>query len=227
MIKKIIAGIVALVLVAAIGVCVYVFAIDKTIPADKVSEQIASIKTSKLVVDEKIPSMNYYLEDVSYTKDGDKTVTKYDTKGYLEFKNNSTEEAENYEIKSTTYKEDGSVDKVVKARYYMDGEKYMKDEDGTVTEISDFSELAFMVYVLDDFYGSDGALKADIVSMIDNNLEKVTQKGLNITLHLVKDTVKINIVYSLNAKKVVKIERTEDTYTDNVLTNREYQYVQF
>ena len=64
-------------------------------------------------------------------------------------------------------------------------------------------------------------------NMIDCNLDYVSQKGLNITLHLVKDNEKLNITYNVGAKRIVKFEQTVDTYTDNVLSKRVHNVVEF
>ena len=230
--KNILSGILALVLVAAIGVGVYIFGFDKTIPEEKVTEQIAAVKAAKLVgEDGKAPSVRFMYEKIKYTKDGDKTVVTYEDKYNAEFKNKSTESAEAYDINTVVCDEKGKVSETNQAKYYMQDEKYYKNDNGTVSEISDFSEAFLFFLMTEDFYEtSDGSINSEIVYMINNYLDKVTQKGVNITLHTyfaeAANTTKVDITYSLLSKKIVRMEIQTDTYDGEFLTNRLHEIIE-
>ena len=224
--KKIFMAILAVVLVVIVGGAVFVFAFDKKVPTEWFSSQVEEVKNSKLVEDEKLPKKAaFFHEVITYTKDGDKTVETYSEKMYLEYKDNSTEDAENYEIKSKNYDSQGKLSEEYTTRYYKEGEVSYREEKGNKQEISDLSEAKmFFMYFL-EFYNNEGtALNSVVIDYIDNHLDHISQKGLSITLHMVGDNTKLAITYGLVSKKIEKVELTLDNYTNDVLTSRLHEY---
>lgn len=226
--KKTLVWILSFVLLAVGVGSIYFFAFEKTVPTSWVNAHIEAVKGSTLTEDGKVPkSTKYTHEEISYSKNGEETVKTYDEKVYREFTNKSTETEEGYEIKSINYNEKGEVAEEYVTKYYVEDGKYIREEKGTKKELDGFSEVLLFFVTLDTFYEDTGALNENLVTMIDENLEKVTQKGFAITLHLVKDDISVNITYDLLEKKVVKIEAVADTYSENVLTNRVREVVEF
>ena len=227
MVKKIIYGVLSLVLVAAIVVGVYIFAVEKTIPAEKVSEQIAAIKATDISEAEKEPSIRFFLEDIEYTKDGNKTITTYNPKGESQIINKSTDTSEFYELKTKHYNTEGKLTEEIIEKYYTENGAYYKEDKNGKQAIENFNYITSGYDFVYSYYFDNGKLKNQTLDMIDNNLEKVTQLGSNITLHLEGDNTKIKITYNLVAKKIVKIETISDTYTADVLTERVHYYIEF
>ena len=227
MLKKIILGFVALLLVAVIGVGVYAFAFDKTIPTNWVSGQIEDVKESKLSEDDKMPSMKVNYEMVVYTKDGETTTQYYSTKYYRELKNKSTKEAEGYEIVVKDYNEQGNVTEDYVVKYYIEGGKYYRARGEVKEEIENFDEVAMFYILVAGYYGDDLKFNDDVRGMINNNLDHVSHRGLLITLHLVKDNYELNITYNLVSKKIEKIESITKTYENNVLASQTRECVEF
>ena len=227
--KKFFTTLIAIILVVAVGGAVFIFAFDKKIPTKWANSVIEAVKDDEFPSNDKLPKkLKYLAEYITYTKEGNKTVTTYDYKVSLEVTNKSTADAEAYVAKTTQYNEKGEVSEELTKRYYVEeGQHYREDKDGK-TPLADFSEVyAGYGFSIAGFYEEDRTLDADIIVMINSNLEYVSQKGLNIILHLVDGNVSVNISFNIISKRVVKFERTEDTYTDNVLSHRVHEYVEF
>ena len=221
-------GLLAFVLVVVCCAAVYIFAFNKTIPTNWVAGQIETIKASKFAEEDQKPKkLKYSYEEVKYTKDGDKTVTTYKDKTYREYTDTSKDGAESYEIKCVDYNDKGEVSEEYTVKYYMEGENHIREEKGEKTTVEDFSEVGLFFLLAYSFYEDDGTLKTEIKTMIDENLEKVTQKGLNITLNLVKDNQSYTVTYNALSKKIVKMNSSLKTYTENVLTSEVNETIAF
>ena len=109
----------------------------------------------------------------------------------------------------------------------MEGENHIREEKCEKTTVEDFSEVGLFFLLAYSFYEDDGTLKTEIKTMIDENLEKVTQKGLNITLNLVKDNQSYTVTYNALSKKIVKMNSSLKTYTENVLTSEVNETIAF
>ena len=227
--KKFLAVIIAIILIVAIAGAVFVFAFDKKIPTSWANGVIEATKNDQFPNADNLPkNMKWSYEEITYTKDGDKTVATYSESGSRQVINKSTDEKDEYEVKCVNLDSKGEVAEQYTIKYYIEGELHYKEEKGIKTVITGFDEVLFFYgFAVADFYANDRTLKTDIQVMIDANLDCVTQQGLGITLHLVKDNESINLTYSLIAKRLVKLEKIVDTYTDSVLTHRSHQVVEF
>ena len=229
--KKIILIITGALLGVIAILAIYTFAFEKTIPTNWANEQIEAIKASNIseIFDEhNMPSITAAQSSAKYTKDGDKTVTTYDSKDDYKIKNTSANGNESYEVNWISYDEKGDVKENKLIKYYKEGDKFYKEENGEKTEISDFNDLVFFYGIMfGTLYTNEGVLQPDVINAINDNLEKVTQKGLYVTLYLVKDNVTGKITYSLSQKRICRFEVTTNTYTDNVLTGCENYWVEF
>lgn len=227
--KKFFTTLIAIILIVAMAGAFFVFVFDKKIPTKWASAPIEAAKNDKFPSNDNLPKVfKLTYEEISYSKDSNnKVVTTYDIKAFRQISNKSTEDAEAYEVKNIDYNTNGQISEEYIARYYIeDGIQYVEDKNGKMP--TDFSVLKAGYYIaVADFYQTDLSLKTDIQIMIDSNLDYVTQKGLGVTLHLVKDNESINLTYSLIAKRIVRLEKTVDTYTDNVLSKRIHQVVEF
>ena len=233
MFKRIFLGIMLVLLVAVIGVGVYAFAFDKTIPTNWVSGQIEEVKKSKFTGDDKkMPSMKITYESTVYSKDENDKVTSYfDTKYYRELKNKSTKDVEGYEVIMKNYDENGNLNEENTIKYYIEDGKYYRASGELKEEIENFNEVGAFFLFVSDFYKDDMTLKQEVVDAIDNKLDHVSQKGLSITLHLHADEndnkTDLAITYGIFSKKIEKWELTRETYTDGALTRKIYQKVEF
>ena len=228
--KKFLATIIAIILIVAIAGAVFVFAFDKKIPTAWASGAIEAAKNDKFPNADNMPkNIKWSYEEITYTKDGNKTVKTYTNAGSYHIINKSTDEKEEYQVKCIKYDSKGDVADQWTIKYYVEGDPELKykEEKGVKTVVADFDEVWLYALGIADFYANDRTLDTDIQIMIDSNLDCVTQQGLGLTLHLVKDNVSINLTYSLTAKRLVKLEKTVDTYTDSVLTHRSHQVVEF
>ena len=128
--KKILTSIVSLVVVALIFGAVYIVAFDKKIPTNWVSAQIEAVKTSKLENEVEVYKTPLSMIDteITYTKDGDKTITTYDLKASREVKDTSSGDNESYEVKCVDYDTKGDVKEIYYIKYYMEGEQHIKEE---------------------------------------------------------------------------------------------------
>ena len=204
--KKFFTGLFAVLFVAIIAFVIGFFAFDKKIPTKWVTAQINAVASSNLEKEITVyeTPISSYSSEITYTKDGEKTVVTYDYKQNVFFKNTSTRDSESYQIKNVKF-----------------------DSHGNMSNIDNFDEIGIVYIAFGPFYTGDNVLNDDIINMIDNHISSVTQKGLNITLHLINDNVKVNITYSLTKKKISRIEKITDTYTENVLTHRSSCAVEF
>lgn len=227
--KKFFSALISLILVVAIVGVVFVFAFEKKIPTAWVKIVVEAAKADKFPEEDQLPrEMKLFYEEISYSKDGNKTVKTYDEKSLRQVYNKTTEEAEAYEVKCIDYDSKGAVSEQWIIKYYMEEGQRYKEEKGIKLPILNYDEVKFFYgFAIADYYEDDLTLKIDIKNMIDCNLDYVSQKGLNITLHLVKDNEKLNITYNVGAKRIVKFEQTVDTYTDNVLSKRVHNVVEF
>lgn len=228
--KRFFTTLVAIILIVAMAGAMFVFVFDKKIPTKWVSGPIEATKNDKFPSSDNLPKVfKWTYEEISYSKDdNNKVIATYDIKTLRQINNKSTEASEAYEMKSIDYNTSGQVSEERITRYYVeDGIQYVEDKNGKIpTNFTLFKSSYYLM--IDDFYNLDNLLlKTDIKIMIDSNLEYVTQQGLRITLHLVKDNETINLTYSLTAKRLVKLEKTIDTYTENVLSKRVHQVVEF
>ena len=219
------------VLLTLVSVAVVVFfGFDKKIPTSWANGSIEAVKTSRFGEDGKMPkSIKYLSESILYSYEDGTTTATYTEKTYFELKNNSTDEAEGYEIKNKTYDEHGELIQDQLIKYYIEDEIYYKEENETKTQLDNFGEIALCVaYISSGFYETDGTLNSTILAFIDNNLNHVSQKGTSITLHLLyEETMSINIVYNFASKRVTKIEGTADDYQDGVLKTHIHKYIEF
>ena len=232
MAKRIFLGILTLVILAVVGVAIYGFVFDKTIPTEWAATPIAEVKEAKLINDDKMPSMKVNYEHIVYSEEDGNTVSYYSTKYYRELKNNSTKETEGYEIIAVDYNEQGEAGEKEVTKYFIEDGKYYKATGTTKTELENFNEVAmFYLFVADYYDEEEGKIRSEIVDLIDNHLENVSQRGLNVTLHLKKNVddnhSSFDITYNFVTKKIVKIESNIDTYTDNVLSSRVHLCVEF
>ena len=227
--KKFCTVLIAIILIVAIAGAVFVFAFDKKIPTAWANGVIKATKDDKFPNADNLPkNMKWSYEEITYTKDGDEVVTTYADSGSRQVFDKSTDEKEEYLVKCINLDSKGDVAEQYTIRYYMEGELHYKEEKGIKTPLASFDEVLFFYgFAVSDFYDNDLSLKMDIQVMIDTNLDCVTQQGLGLTLHLVKDNESINLTYSLMAKRLVRLEKTVDTYTDSVLTHRSHQFVEF
>ena len=228
--KKILTSVVYVFVAALLVGAVFIVAFDKKIPTSWAGAPIEAVKASQLSEEVEVNKtpINYYYTYLTYSKDGDKTITTYTVKAYREFKNTSKGEDESYEIKCVDYDETGKVEEIYYTRYYLEGEQHIREDKGVRTNIENFDEIAaFYGITFSSYYTNEGVLRSDILSMIDNNLEKVTQKGVKITLHLLQDNVSVKITYNLLKKKICRFEMTTDTYSENVVIKRVNEIVEF
>lgn len=225
--KKVLYGVVGGLFAIILCAVLVFFGFEKKIPENWVGGQIDTIKATKTEdYKEEAKNLKFYYEKINYTKDGEKTIVTFDEKYDLEIKNTSKDDApenESYYVKNVEYDTNGSYKATKITKYYIEDSKKIKEEDGNKQEITDFGEIYLgYAFVFSDFITNEGNLKPEIINMIENHLDKVTQKGMNITLHLVEDNILVNITFGLTKNKIIQIERIEDTYTDNVLSAREY-----
>lgn len=227
--KKFFSALISLILVVAIVGVVFVFAFEKKIPTAWVKIVVEAAKADKFPEEDQLPrEMKLFYEEISYSKDGNKTVKTYNSKAMRQVYNKTTEEAEAYEVKCIDYDSNGAVSEQWIIKYYMeDGQRYKEEKDRKFSILNYDEVKSLYDDAIADYYEDDLTLKIDIKNMIDCNLDYVSQKGLNITLHLVKDNEKLNITYNVGAKRIVKFEQTVDTYTDNVLSKRVHNVVEF
>lgn len=225
--KKILIGITGFIILVVVAGVIAFFGFDKKIPTNWVSSQITAVKEFKFTTDEKLPNAKYFREKIKYEQDGNKKIVIYEEKYYMELENTSTDSAESYKIKTKIYDEKGELTEEYITKYFeQDGNCY-KEEKGNKEIISDFSEVLSFFAPFSGFFDNDGYFTTEIKDLIDNNLQNVTQKGTNITLHIEKENAKLNIVYSLTSKKVNKIDVNVDFYNNNVLSSRAHQYLAF
>ena len=105
-----------------------------------------------------------------------------------------------------------------------EGKYYQVVDNDDPTEISAsqiVSSYEYMTNYLYDF-ANGIALKDAIKSMLENNLVKVTQKGLCVKFHLENDNISAELSYNLVTKKIAGYKEVEKTYdSDNNLVAKE------
>lgn len=221
--KKILYGIVGGLFVIILCAVLVFFGFEKKIPDNWVESQRETAKTSTF--DDAAADAKYFkfsMESVTYTKDGNKTITTYNVKGSSELKDTSKGDNESYVVRVINYNEQGELASDVTTKYYVkDGVKYSQVTGQDPVEISDFSEIEEGKNMLKTFfYQNNGSLLATTIDMFDNHYEKVTQKGLNITFHLVEDNHEVNVTFNYAKNKIVKIEDITKHYTESVLDGK-------
>ena len=231
MVKRVFSIILTLVILAVVGVAIYGFVFDKTIPTEWAATPIAEVKEAKLLNDDKMPSMKVNYEHIVYSEEDGNTVSYYSTKYYRELKNKSTKEAEGYEIIAIDYDDKGKAGEKVVTKYYIEDGKYYRESGTTKTEITNFDEVGMFCILVVDYYNEELKIQEDIIDLIDNHFENVTQRGLNVTLHMKKNVdnkhLRCDITYNFVTKKIAKIESYTDTYVNDVLSDTVHHYVEF
>ncbi len=216
--------------IAAVAV---VFVFEKDIPQEWVGAQIEEAKAYSLgeinnVDDLPDGTLEYSYEKLTYTKDGDKTITTITSKYEYTFKKSGTGDNIKIETIAVNYTDNGQTKTTTKVKFYKEGEKYytVTNDGEPVEENPNTALMGYGFIISDAFEGSpEVVLKASIVSMIENNLTKVSQRGLNIKLHLEKDNVMAELGYNVVAKKVSSYKEITKTYTDETLTAKETSYL--
>lgn len=243
--KKFLIGLLVFVLVVVAGGSVYLFAFEKTVPTNLVAKQVEEVKTSKLIdkkiekVDEiELDKMSYTHEKLTYTKDGEEVKTTTEENVTMKLSKTKDGETVVFEVNSSEYDKDTKKTTTTNVKLYEKDGKYYKLEGEKETEIDENEYSALGIYfamMVDPFYdvvgaSATGELLEEIKTMIDENLEKVTQKGLKITLHLSKTeepsegtSVKTSykITYNFFSKKVVALENVVETYAGDFLSVKE------
>ena len=83
-------------------------------------------------------------------------------------------------------------------------------------------EKGFFLYFIYFYSGTDTQLSNEIIDLIDNHLQYISQKGFYIVLHTANDNVDVNITYNFVSNKVTKLEASIKTYSGDVLTKKEH-----
>lgn len=221
--KKVLYGVVGGLFAIILCAVLVFFGFEKKIPENWVEGQRETVKESKLDdIKEGAKDLKVSIEVASYTKDGEKTVTTYTYKADAEIKYTKNNEDETYNYKRVDYDENGSYDSTTTEKYTQEGGKFYKSVNGAEkVEITDFAEVtAYYNSFFNLYYTNEGNLKSDVINMIENHLDKVTQKGMNITFHMVDDNNYLNITFSLTKNRIVQFESITDTYVNNALSSR-------
>ena len=216
----------SLILVAA----VVIFGFEKDIPADWVSRQVEQIKEYEAetpATADEIPNgtVTMCYERLTYAKEGDKTVTTIAEK--TEYTMTKSGEGEKLKIKLITinYTNNGQTKTTIKQNiYYEDGKYYMENNNGQKQEIPDIDDAVMSyTYLVDELYVFSPKLKVEssIIDMIDNNLVKVTQKGLKIKFYLEKDNVASSLSYNVAKGEIVGYTQETKTYDGDSLVSKE------
>ena len=219
------------VILAAVAV---VFVFEKDIPTEWVGKQIEEVKTyefGEINNADELPdgTIRYAKERLSYSKENGKTITTIEEKTEYTFTKSGSGDEIKIKIVIVNYTNNGQTKTTTRVSVYKEGESYYaKTNDEEPMELSDLSGplMTYGMMIMDVFEGSpEVVLKASIVSMIENNLTKVSQKGLNIKLHLEKDNVMAELGYNVVAKKVSSYKEITKTYTDETLTAKQTSYL--
>lgn len=230
-------GIIGFVFLAVVLAAVAVFFVfEKDIPKDIVKTQIEAIQNYKLDAVENIDdipngTINYTYEKLTYTKEGDKTITTIDTKYEYSFKKSGTGDALKIELELVTYTNNGQTKTTARIKYYKENEIYYQVVDNEdPTEVDPYSAVIGYGILLNELFEgtTEITIKASILDMIENNLTKVSQKGLTIKLHLEKDNVLGQLSYNYVSGKVSAYKQVKNTYdTSNALVAKETSYISF
>ncbi len=225
-------SIIGSVLLAVILVAVVVvFAFEKNIPTNWASSQIEQIRAYELKTPEtadEIPDGTVTLcyEKLTYAKVGDKTVTTIAEKFERKLAKSGSGEKLVIDLVTVEYTNNGQTKttEVVKV-FWEDGKYYNIRNGGDKQEISDIDESTMLyTYLVDKLFvfSPKMTIKTTILDMLDNNLQKVTQKGLNFKFYLEKDNVLAELSYNVVQKKVTGYNEITKTYDiENNLTAKE------
>ena len=234
--RKILSIIGCALLAVVIAVVAVVLVFEKEIPVEWVEPQIEEIKAYSLgeinTVDD-LPdgTVRYAYERLTYSKDGDKTITTIASKYEYTFKKSGTGDNIKIETIAVNYTNNGQTKTTTKIKFYKEGEKYytITNDGEPVEENPNTALIGYGFIISDAFEGSpEVVIRAAIVNMIENNLIKVTQKGSNIKLHLEKDNAVAELGYNPVLQKVSSYKEVEKTYDgDNVLTEKETTSISF
>lgn len=219
-------------LVLILVAVIVIFGFEKPIPTSMVGKQIEQIKVyegKKLESIDDIPNgtTRLFHESLSYTHDGDSVVTTIAEKDITIFTKSGSGDSVKIRVERTIYSDNGNNKTVTHAKIYKENNKFYQVVDSdTPVEIA---ESAIMLYYASltsttlFSYNVDGTskLKDNVKDMVENNLTKVTQKGLYLKLYLNKDNVSAQITYKLFTKKITGYNQVTKTYdSDNNLTSK-------
>ena len=215
-----------LLLVTIIAGGVVLFAFEKEIPANFVNKQVEEVSVLSLGKAEKPEDLTsseieYYTDTVTYNENDGKIETKTTSKVEIYIKKVTKSESVSFVAKTVNYSNEGKTVTTNNIVYTLKGGKYYKQENDEVeTEISegDWNDLLYTYgFLLNGIYdsGNDYNIDEDLKIMINNNVEKVTQKGLNIYFNMKKDNKTMKVGYNVLKKQISSYELVSDNYLFN------------
>ena len=215
-----------LLLVTIIAGGVVLFAFEKEIPANFVNKQVEEVSVLSLGKAEKPEDLTsseieYYTDTVTYNENDGKIETKTTSKVEIYIKKVTKSESVSFVAKTVNYSNEGKTVTTNNIVYTLKGGKYYKQEnDEEETEISegDWNDLLYTYgFLLNGIYdsGNDYNIDEDLKIMINNNVEKVTQKGLNIYFNMKKDNKTMKVGYNVLKKQISSYELVSDNYLFN------------
>ena len=230
--KKVLIATFSILLVLIAVAAVVIFGFEKPISKNMVGKQIEQVKTyegEKLEGVDDIPNgtLKLFHESLSYTYDGDSTVTTINEKDITVFTKSGAGDSFKIKVEKTVYTDNGNSKTITNVKMYKDNGKYYQVTDnGEPVEIVESGILLYYASLTSTTlfsYNVDGTskLKDNIKDMVENNLAKVTQKGLYLKFYLNKDNVSAQLSYKLFAKKITGYNQVTKTYdSDNRVTSK-------
>lgn len=199
-----------LLVVIAAGVCLFAF--DKEIPLSLIEDKINEIDPHAL----KITSFDEVnvMDDFSCNLVIEVHSDSINSRISIDSKKSGKDDKFLLDLESTSYKylqgkfyEDTSSN----SSYFIQNKKYMYREKGELKEKSELlwkGEILTSLYIATPFT-VDGLRYADLIT---NNKDKVTQKGLYITLFASKDNISTELKINILTKKVKSYTITDTSY---------------